>query len=83
MSTPPPTEDWDGLAFGKLSNVLGADQARRIMSETLARLGLAHLTSADDLYRFAQEVGRLGGFASAVGGLLGVTAVMRGANARR
>jgi hypothetical protein len=73
-------DDMHALALHKLTNVLGPEQAHVIMRETLQRLGVARLDTPDDLYRFAQQVSARGGFAGAVGSLLGVMAVVRGAS---
>jgi hypothetical protein len=67
------------LALRKLSRVLGAEQARAIMDRALVVLGKKKLDSADDLHRFAQLLIKEKGFASAVGGILSVDAVMLGA----
>ncbi|EYF05757.1 hypothetical protein [Chondromyces apiculatus] len=75
----PEPYDWHGIALGKLTNVLGAEAAHRAMEETLQGAGLTSLASADDLHRFAQVLLTRGGFAGAVGGLLSVHAVLRGA----
>jgi hypothetical protein len=42
--------------------------------------GLARISTANELYRIAQHLSSSGGFAAAVGGLLGVHAVMHGGN---
>lgn len=66
------------LALDKMSSVLGPDRARRLMERLLAKLGLA-LDTPQELMRFADELTRMGGFEGAVGAMLGVQAVMRGA----
>lgn len=66
------------LAYDKMSAVLGPDRARTLMQQLLRRMGL-ELKSAQDLLKFADELSALGGFEGAVGAMLGVTAVMRGA----
>ncbi|MDB4932918.1 MAG: hypothetical protein JWM10_5402 [Myxococcaceae bacterium] len=70
------------LALAKLTRVLGAERGRRVYDEVLAEAGLAAVGSADDLYAFSACLSRRGGFEAAVGGLLGVAAVLRGASAR-
>lgn len=71
------------LALSKLSRVLGAANGRRIFDEVLRQMGVKRLVTPDDLYAFADALTRQGGFEGAVGGLLGVTAVMRGASGPR
>lgn len=67
------------LAARKLSRVLGAAPAREIMDRTLRALGKNTLETPNDLHRFAQLLIKEKGFASAVGGILSVDAVMLGA----
>jgi hypothetical protein len=69
------------LALEKLTRVLGAERGRRVFDEVLAASQLTVLESPDDLYAFSVHLGRRGGFEAAVGAMLGVTAVLRGANA--
>lgn len=69
------------LAMGKLTRVLGHTGGRRVFDETLAEVGLGQITTADELYVFAGALSRRSGFEAAVGGLLSVAAVMRGAGA--
>jgi hypothetical protein len=71
--------DWNAVALGKLTKVLGAERGNRAMTEALRALTLDSLTSADDLYRFARHLAAGGGFVGAVGGLLSLHAVMHGA----
>lgn len=84
MTDVAPTEDVDfeALAIGRMSNVLGPSTARRVFKEVMEEAGLGKLRSADDLYAFAQRLTMRGGFEAAVGGLLCVAAVMRGAASR-
>jgi len=79
MSALPDGHDWNGLALEKLSKVLGDAKARETMESALQKSGLPALRSADDLYRFAQELTAMPGFARAIGGMLSLQAVMRGA----
>lgn len=72
------SQTWTDLARAKLVGVLGESTAQRVLRETLAQLRLTELTSADDLYRFGRALSDREGFAGAVGGMLSVTAVMRG-----
>lgn len=72
--------EWDRLAREKLTKVLGAPQGEVVMRESLAAAGLAGLRSAEDLHRFALAVSSRGGFAGAVGAMLGLMATLRGAS---
>ncbi|MEO7329870.1 MAG: hypothetical protein ABI193_14930 [Minicystis sp.] len=67
------------LALSKLTHVLGDERGRRVFHETLIRSGLTDLRTADDLFAFAQHLSRSTGFEAAVGGLLSVAALLRGA----
>jgi hypothetical protein len=80
MSAPRPDapSDFDRLAFEKMAAVLGADRARQLLRSILQELGI-ELRTPQDLFRFSEALSRLGGFEGAVGAMLGVTAVMRGA----
>lgn len=73
---------WSEVALAKLSNVLGKAKGEEVFAATLRELGLVQLSSADDLYVFAQQVIKLGGFAGAVGALLSVHSVIHGATDR-
>ena len=70
------------FAQEKLTRVLGRDRAQRIYQDTLAEAGLADLRTADDLHAFGQQLSRSAGFEAAVGGLLSVAAIIRGARGR-
>ncbi len=72
------SQDFAQLAYDKLSAVIGPDKARVIQNQILSELGI-ELKTAQDLHRFSQSLTRLGGFEGAVGAMLGVTAIMRGA----
>lgn len=72
------TTDWNGIALNKLTRVLGERAGRQTMSEALSAIGVDELRSAEDLRRFANELSGRGGFAAALGGLLGVHAAMYG-----
>jgi len=69
------------LALDKMSAVLGPIRARHLMARILERLDL-ELRTPRDLMRFAEELTTLGGFEGAVGAMLGVVAVVRGATPR-
>jgi len=67
------------FALEKLTSVLGGDRAQRIYLETLARSRLTDIRTADDLYAFGQQLSTRGGFEAAVGEMLSVAAILRGA----
>ncbi len=73
-----PTELYE-LAMTKVTTVLGRDRARRLVDGLLSELGV-ELHTPRDLLALAEAMTRLGGFEGAVGAMLGVTAVMRGAS---
>lgn len=77
---PPPVTEFHRLAYDKLATVLGADKARLIQQQILAELDI-ELQTAQELYQFSQSLTRMGGFEGAVGAMLGVTAIIRGARA--
>ncbi len=79
MTTPDALRE---LAMGKLSRVLGEEMAVRIYDEALRAAGLRAITTADDLHAFAHALVARGGMEAAIGGLLSVAAVVRGAGAR-
>jgi hypothetical protein len=70
------------LALDKLTRVLGASAGPRVFLEAMRELGLTRLETADQLHALAAIITRRGGFEGAVGGLLAVAAVMRGATGR-
>jgi hypothetical protein len=79
MTRPPPTE-WHAVAAAKLVAVLGEAKGALALDGALHATGLARISTATELYRVAQQLSASGGFAAAVGGLLGVHAVMHGGN---
>jgi len=72
---PGPTE-WHAIAESRLTSVLGPTKGAAAFGEALRAVGL--VATAGDLHRLAQHLSASGGFASAVGGLLSVHAVMYG-----
>jgi hypothetical protein len=70
------------LARAKLVKVLGPERGERVFRETLDELALDELATPDQLYAFSERLGTLGGIEAAVGALLGVAAVVRGAAGR-
>jgi len=75
------TTAWQAVALSKLTRVLGERAGREALARALAETGLAEIFSSEDLRRVALALAAQGGFAGAVGGLLGVHAAMYG-NAR-
>ena len=75
----PPEVDIRQLAMEKMNRVLGESRARQVAARILTETGLT-LTTADDLYAFSDELAKLPGFEGAVGGMLRVEAVLRGAS---
>lgn len=75
-------QTFDGLARDKLVRVLGRATGERVFAETLQHLRRTQIDTADDLYAFGEELTNRGGFEAAVGRLLSVAAVMRGARGR-
>jgi hypothetical protein len=71
------------FALEKLTRVLGHDRARRVYADTLTSAGLADVRTADDLHAFGQQLSKQGGFEAAVGGLISVAAILRGATGAR
>ena len=64
-----------------MSAVLGS-VARRAAADKHPLATGGSLETADDLFAFAAELARYGGFEGAVGGLLSVQAVLHGGKAR-
>lgn len=77
--TSPESELYE-LAVQKAAAVLGMDRATRLIDRLLAELEL-ELQLPRDLLSLSQAMTKLGGFEGAVGAMLGVVAVMRGAGA--
>lgn len=73
-----PDADLRRLAFTKMKNVLGDERARQLMDSLLRELGV-ELRTPDELLRFGERMSAMGGFESAVGAMLSVAAVLRGA----
>ena len=69
------------LAYNKLALVFGDEKARRLVREIVADGGLAEISNAQDLLIFSGALKKRGGFESTVGAMLGLQAVLRGANA--
>ena len=69
------------LALEKLGRVLGPARGRLVFDEVLAAGDIKEIHTANDLYRFGELLQKRVGFESAVGALLTVAALLRGANA--
>ena len=74
----PNPKDWHAVAESRLTFVLGPEKGAAALASGLSAVGLESLRTARDLHRFAHHLIDSGGFASAVGGLLSVHAVMYG-----
>jgi hypothetical protein len=72
----------NALALQKMAAVLGHERARQLLRHILDELGI-ELQTPQDLYRFAETLRRYAGFEGAVGAMLSVAAVMRGAGPRQ
>lgn len=66
------------LALTKMTRILGEKRAHAIMDRLLQTLGV-EFRDAEELFQFAGELSKLGGFEGAVGAMLSVQAVMHGA----
>jgi hypothetical protein len=75
-------ENLEQLAMERLVRVLGAPAARRTYEAALSEAGVEKLSTPDDLYAFAAVLSKRPGFEGAIGGLLCVAAVLRGATRR-
>lgn len=74
-----PDDDLHGVARVRLVRVLGERRGDLLMAEVLAEIGIERIADADQLYAFAKALVARGSFAGAVGGLLTVHALVRGA----
>ncbi|MFO0610766.1 MAG: hypothetical protein U0324_46825 [Polyangiales bacterium] len=77
-----PSQPLHELTLGKLTRVLGEQRGRALYRDVLSEAGLREVRTPDDLYVFSEHLSKRGGFEAALGALLGVAAVMRGASAR-
>ena len=66
-------------AFQKLVTVLGPVRADAVVQETLARLQLTRLATADDRFRFGCELIARGGVLEAIGRSIKIQAILHGA----
>lgn len=64
----------------KLSRAVGAEEARRILTEALRRSGLSGVDSPGDLLKLADQLMRRGGLLEAVARSLKIQAILAGAS---
>lgn len=69
------------IAFDKTTAVLGAERARQLLTRLMTQHEI-ELRTPQDLLRLSEVMIALGGFEGAVGAMLGVAAVIRGAGRR-
>jgi hypothetical protein len=74
--------DWDELARSKLVRVLGVSEGELVFEQTLRKLRVQRLHSANDVYRFAQVLKEQAPVVAAVGAMLALSAVIKGASPR-
>ena len=74
-----PNSEYGHLALEKMTRVLGEPRARQLFDEICTEIGLKGISSADDLLAFARALSDRGAFEGAVGAMLSVQAVMKGA----
>lgn len=67
------------LAIEKMERVLGSDRARALFERLVTRPG-RRLATPNDLLHLSEAMTALGGMEGAVGAMLGVAAVLRGAD---
>lgn len=77
-SAPTAASELYELAYAKMSRVLGESRAQELIALICEKQRVT-LATADELMTFARELNAMGGFEGAVGALLSVLAVMRGA----
>lgn len=76
-------QTFDELAMRRLCRIFGNELGARTFKGTLEAMEREALRSADDLYAFSRILVARGGMEAAVGAMLGVDAVVRGALAAR
>ena len=75
---PDSASDIQTLALKKMAAVLGPERAALLMGRILSERRI-ELRTPQDLLTFSEALSLQGGFEGAVGAMLGVAAVMRGA----
>ena len=78
-----PTTDWDDLARTKLARVLGPSEGEVVFARTISKLGKHRLRTADEVYQFAQILKLETPVIAAIGSMLALSAVIRGADPAR
>lgn len=78
-----PSTDWDDLARAKLARVLGPSEGEVVFARTLGKLGKHRLRTADEVYQFAQVLKQETPVIAAIGSMLALSAVIRGADPAR
>ncbi len=73
--------DFHDLAVSKLARIFGDEKAQQLVREIINESGMAAIATAQDLLIFSTALRSRGGFESTVGAMLGLQAVLRGANA--
>lgn len=73
--------EYSEIALTKMTAVLGPTRAQSLLREICETNGIT-LATADELFEFGEALSRVGGFEGAVGALLTVRAIMRGARGR-
>lgn len=69
------------LALTTMAHIPGEGRAYELLASVCEKEHLT-LATADELFRFANELSKLGGFEGVLGALLSVRAIMRGAKVR-
>ena len=82
MSSVPAPTPFQELARARLSRVVGAPRASELVERVLAEMKMERLETADDLFHFGKTLEGYGGIEAAVGALLSVQALIRGASGR-
>ena len=72
-------QDLDEVALEKLRRVLGQEPGDRLFAEVLTEMQLDRLQTPQQLYAFGEIIARRPGFEAAVGRLIAIAAVVRGA----
>ena len=75
--------DWDDLARTKLARVLGPSEGEAVFARTMGKLGKHRLRTADEVYQFAQLLKQENPVIAAIGSMLALSAVIRGADPAR